>query len=158
GDAVDEIYKKVISQLSVSDEEIYEEQSTLHHTETLLLFAKVKYWVNQLIVIIIGAVVLVIGIIAASGLIKSLRAILTTSNLITDKSNMYLIVNAMADAVFYFLPIMIGFNAAKRMNGNPILTAVVGGIIIHPTILEAASSELNILSIGSINFPFIEYT
>src|SRR5699024_11737751 len=53
---------------------------------------------------------------------------------------------------------MIGFNAAKRMNGNPILTAVVGGIIIHPTILEAASSELNILSIGSINFPFIEYT
>src|SRR5699024_11477790 len=44
------------------------------------------------------------------------------------------------------------------MNENPILTAVVGGIIIHPTILEAASSELNILSIGSINFPFIEYT
>src|SRR5699024_12719352 len=39
-----------------------------------------------------------------------------------------------------------------------ILTAVVGGIIIHPTILEAASSELNILSIGSFNFPFIEYT
>src|SRR5690625_985378 len=158
GEAVDEIYKKVISQLSVSDEEISEEQSILHPTETLSLFAKVRYWVNQLIGIITGAVVPVISILAASGIIKSFLAVLTTSNLITEKSNMYLIVNAMADAVFYFLPIMIGFNAAKRMNGNPILTAVVGGIIIHPTILEAASSELNILSIGSINFPFIEYT
>src|SRR5699024_11601662 len=35
GEAVDEIYKKVISQLFVSDEEISEEQSTLHPTETL---------------------------------------------------------------------------------------------------------------------------
>src|SRR5699024_5686630 len=105
GEAVDEIYKKVISQLSVSDEEL----STLHPTETLSLFAKVKYWVNQLIGIITGAVVPVISILAASGIIKSFLAVLTTSNLITEKSNMYLIVNAMADAVFYFLPIMIGF-------------------------------------------------
>src|SRR5699024_8071704 len=144
GEAVEEIYKQVISQLSVSDEDISEEPSTTNSTEDLSVFGKIKYWINQLIGIITGAVMPVISILAASGIIKSFLAVLTTSNIITENSNMYLIVNAMADAVFYFLPIMIGFNAAKRMNGNPILTAVVGGIIIHPTILEAASSELNI--------------
>src|SRR5699024_12355914 len=102
-----------------------------------------------------GAVVPVISILAASGIIKSFLAVLTTSNLITEKSNMYLIVNAMADAVFYFLPIMIGFNAGKRMNGNPILTAVVVGIIIDTTIMEVAGRELNILSIASGCFQFI---
>src|SRR5699024_3772424 len=35
GESVDEIYKKVISQLFVSDEEISEEQSILHPTENL---------------------------------------------------------------------------------------------------------------------------
>src|SRR5699024_11503501 len=49
GEAVDEINKKVISQLFVSDEEISEEQSILHPTENLSMFGKVKYWVNQLI-------------------------------------------------------------------------------------------------------------
>src|SRR5690625_4645200 len=42
GEAVDEIYKKVISQLFVSDEEISEEQSILHPTENLSMFGKVR--------------------------------------------------------------------------------------------------------------------
>src|SRR5699024_2083322 len=75
GEAVDEIYKKVISQLCVSDEEISEEQSILHPSENLCMFGKVKYWVNQLIGIITGAVVPVISILAASGIIKSFLAV-----------------------------------------------------------------------------------
>src|SRR5699024_11895779 len=98
--------------------EISEEQSILHPTENLSMFGKVKYWVNQLIGIITGAVVPVISILAASGIIKSFLAVLTTSNLFTEKSNMYFIVNAMADAVFYFLPMMLAFSAEKRMNGK----------------------------------------
>src|SRR5699024_12326530 len=124
----------IISQLIVADEVIAEEHAILHPTENLSMSGKVKYWVNQLIGIITGAVGPVISILAASRIIKSFLAVLTTSKLITEKSNMYLIVNAMADAVFYFLPIMIGFNVAKRMNGKRIVIAVVGGIIINPTI------------------------
>src|SRR5699024_8928628 len=74
GEAVDEIYKKVISQLFGYDEEISEEQSILHPTDNLSMFGKVKYWVNQLIGIITGAVVPVISILAASGIIKSFLA------------------------------------------------------------------------------------
>src|SRR5699024_12355137 len=120
---------KVISQLSVSDEEISEEQSTLHPTETLSLFAKVKYWVNQLIGIITGAVVPVISILAACGSIKSFLAVLTTSHLITERSNMYLVVTVMAGAVFCFLPISIGFHAANRVNGTAIVVSYVAGLI-----------------------------
>ena len=72
--------------------------------------------------------------------------------------SIYLMINAMADAVFYFLLILIGFNAAKRIEGNPLLTAVVGGVIIHPTVLEAANNGLDILNLGDFNFPFVAYT
>ncbi len=64
----------------------------------------------------------------------------------------------MADSVFFFLPIMIGFNTAKRLDSNPILTAVIAGVLVHPSILEAANSGRNILRMGSLNFPFVSYT
>src|SRR5699024_11930068 len=84
GEAVDEIYKKVISQLSVSDEEISEEQSIVHPTENLSMFAIVKYWVNRLIGVITGAVVPVLSILVASVIINSFLTILNNTNLITS--------------------------------------------------------------------------
>lgn len=157
GEAVDDIYKEVASLLPFTEDRVAEEVDA-HPTEDLNAFGKMKYWFNQLIGIITGSVAPVISILAASGIIKSILSVLTTSGIITDTGSMYLIVNAMADGVFFFLPIMVGFNAARRMNGNPLLTAVVGGVIIHPTILEAADEGLNILSVGGFDFPYMSYT
>src|SRR5699024_10317057 len=113
---------------------------------------------NKFIGVITGSVMPIINILAAAGIIKGLLAVLTSADIISDSGTAYLILNAMADAVFYFLPVLVGFNAAKRLNGNPLLTAVIGGVIIHPTILEAANSESSIFTLGSFDFPFMAYT
>lgn len=156
GQAVDDIHKEVLAQLNLSDDEPHHEAATLSENSTT--FEKIKHGGNQLIGVITGSVMPIINILAASGIIKSLLAVLTASNLIAETSSAYLIISAMADAVFYFLPILIGFNAAKRLGGNPLLTAVIGGVIIHPTVLEAANNGLNILSVGTFDFPYVAYT
>ncbi|WP_407392032.1 PTS transporter subunit EIIC [Carnobacterium jeotgali] len=158
GPAVEDIHKEIASQLSLSDNQPQETENTTSTSENRTYFEKLKYSGNQLIGIITGSVMPIINLLAASGIIKSLLAVLTASNLVSATGNAYLIISAMADAVFYFLPILIGFNAAKRLGGNPLLTAVIGGIIIHPTVIEAANSGLNILSIGTFNFPYVSYT
>lgn len=158
GAAVEDIYKEVVSQLDISDDTSQETEIAATSSKNRTLFEKMKRSGNQLIGIITGSVMPIINLLAASGIIKSLLAVLTASNLVSATGNAYLIISAMADAVFYFLPILIGFNAAKRLGGNPLLTAVIGGIIIHPTVLEAANSGLNILSIGTFNFPYVAYT
>ena len=158
GTAVEDIYKEVVSQLAISDDQSQETGTTAPPSEDRTSFEKMKHSGNQLIGIITGSVMPIINLLAASGIIKSLLAVLTASNLVSATGNAYLIISAMADAVFYFLPILIGFNAAKRLEGNPLLTAVIGGIIIHPTVLEAANSGMNILSIGTFNFPYVAYT
>lgn len=155
GTAVEDIYKEVISQTHLSNDQPHDETTLKENSTT---FEKIKHGGNQLIGVITGSVMPIINILAASGIIKSLLAVLTSFNLVTETGNAYLIISAMADAVFYFLPILIGFNAAKRLNGNPLLTAVIGGVLIHPTVLEAANNGLNILSIGSFDFPFVAYT
>lgn len=155
GAAVEDIYKEVISQMDLSDDQsnIMETAGTLSEDSTS--FERIKHSGDQLIGIITGSVMPIINLLADSGIIKSLLAVLTASNLVSATGNVYLIVSAMADAVFYFLPILIGFNAAKRVGGNPLVTAVIGGIIIHPTVLEAANNDLNILSIGTFSFPYV---
>src|SRR5699024_4444295 len=112
----------------------------------------------MLIGFITCSIMAIISILADSGIIKSILALLTTSHIIEATGTGYLMIDAMADAVFFFLPILIGYNAAKRLDGNPILTAVVGGVIMYPSILEAADSGMNILTLGSLEFPFVSYT
>lgn len=160
GTAVEDIHKEVLSQLTFSDDESQhtETQTANGLSENSTTIEKIKHYGNQLIGVITGSVMPIINLLAASGIIKSLLAVLTASNLVSDTGNAYLIISAMADAVFYFLPILIGFNAAKRLGGNPLLTAVIGGVIIHPTVIEAANSGFNILSIGTFNFPYVAYT
>lgn len=155
GQTVDDIYKEVMAQLSLSEED---EGQALKNTEDLTAFEKMKHAGNELIGVITGSMMPIISILAASGIIKNILALLTTSHIIEATGTGYLMIDAMSDAVFFFLPILIGYNAAKRLDGNPILTAVVGGVIMYPSILEAADSGMNILTLGSLEFPFVSYT
>lgn len=157
GQAVDSIYEELMALLpnqNSTDDEIPKEG----FKDQKNFSDKIKFGFNEVIGIVTGAVMPIIHILAASGIIKSLLAIGTSSGLVTDSGNAYLIISAMADAVFYFLPILIGYNAAKRIGGNPVLTAVIGGVIMHPTILEAANNESIIMSFGSFHFPFVSYS
>ena len=152
GQAVDEIYEQLTPLLSNPPDE-KEAETPSRFKDQKNFMGKVRYGFNQVIGVITGAVMPIIHILAASGIIKSVLAIGTTSGWIAESGSVYLIINAMADAVFYFLPILIGYNAARRLGGNPILTAVIGGVIMHPSILEAAEEELLILSVGPLDFP-----
>jgi PTS system beta-glucosides-specific IIC component len=157
GQAVEDIYNEV-SPLLTNDatEKEARVESSYKDQETLL--GKLRYGFNEIIGVVTGAVMPIIHILAASGIIKSLLAIGTSSGLIAESGNAYLIVSAMADAVFYFLPVLVGYNAARRLGGNPVLTAVIGGVIMHPSILGAAEEGLNILSIGGLDFPYVSYS
>lgn len=159
GQDVESVYKEVESQLEASEQKPTEVETSSQKIEDQTPYQKVKNSFNQLIGVITGSIMPVISILAAAGVIKSILTLLTVSaDLISTTSSAYLIINAMADAVFYFLPVLIAFNAAKQIGANPLMTAVVAGVIIHPTIIDAANEGLNILTLGTLNFPFISYT
>lgn len=56
-----------------------------------------------------------LGVLAGSGLIKGVLALCTSLNLLTTESGTYIILNAAADAFFYFLPIFLAYTAAKKV-------------------------------------------
>lgn len=116
---------------------------------------------GNLIGFITGSMSPVIGVIAASGIIKGILALLTLpqlGSLLSVKSPLYLTLSAMADSAFFFLPVLVGFAAAKRLNGDPIVTAVIGGVLTYPQIVTWGKAFKTMFVLGGIHFQFLNYT
>ena len=116
---------------------------------------------SNLIGFITGSMSPVIGVIAASGIIKGLLALLTLPQLgalLSVKSPVYVTVSAMADSAFFFLPVLVGFAAAKRLGSDPMIAAVIGGFLVYPQMITWGMSMTTMFSLGSWNFQFLNYS
>ena len=93
----------------------------------------------------------ILGIMAACGMLKGLNTLMVTLGLYSDTCGGYLIINAAGDALFTFLPLFLGYTAAKKFKLKPMLGLAIGAAMCYPAIqqstLSAAAEPLyNILS------------
>ena len=80
-----------------------------------------------------------------TGMIKVIMTLLTTFAGMDTASSTYIILNAMGDCFFLFLPIFLSYTIAKKMGGTPVLFMVVGAAMVYPnlvTLLAGGSLEL----------------
>ncbi len=75
-----------------------------------------------------------IPVFAGSGMIKVLAVLLNFAGVLPADSSTYQLLNMIGDAVFYFLPFFVAYNAAKKMNVDVALSMVLAAIIMHPTL------------------------
>lgn len=109
----------------------------------------------------------IIPAIVASGLLLGIMSALSFMNTngylsIDTSSSLYVIADLVSNTAFTFLQILIGFSAAKAFGANPYLGAVMGAILINPSLQNAytvASEGVNnYLSIfGIYNIELIGY-
>ena len=81
-----------------------------------------------------------LGVLLGASLIIAFAAVLDALGIVNfraaDKSATWVFVDAMWRAVFYFLPIMVAFNAAKKLNVDPWLGATIMGAIMTPNFVS----------------------
>lgn len=75
-----------------------------------------------------------IGLLCACGMIKGLNIILVAIGLLTMDSGMFVLLNAVGDSMFFFFPIVLGYNTAKKLNMSPFTGMIIGAALCHPTI------------------------
>ena len=116
---------------------------------------------NKLIDIISGCFQPILGPLCAAGIIKGLNALLVfILGSSFNNSGTYMILNAIGDSIFNFLPIILGYTAAKKFNVNVIVGMIIGATLCYPTIqtdtLSAAGKAIGTLPfIGSYYTKFI---
>ena len=84
----------------------------------------------------------------AGGLLMALHSVLTAKGLFGEQSVIQMfpvmtdydaLINLVSSAAFAFLPVLVGFSAAKRFGGNTYLGAAMGAAMVSPSLLSAYS-------------------
>lgn len=86
--------------------------------------------------------------ITGAGMFKALLAAVTAFNLLDTTGSTYQILYAMGDAVFYFLPMIIGYTAAKKFGGNPTLVLGLAGLLLYPDFMTLLGGEAAVTFFG----------
>ena len=74
-----------------------------------------------------------LNLLCACGIIKGLLVVLGMTGLPTD-SGIYMLINAAGDCLFYSLPLVLGFNVAKKFEIDPYFGLLFGAALTYPTI------------------------
>ena len=85
----------------------------------------------------------IVNLLSAAGILKGVLAILMATAVLSADSETYLVLNAMADSLFYFLPVLLASTAARKFGANPFTAVVIAGVLLYPsltTVLEAGTT------------------
>lgn len=93
---------------------------------------------DRLIDILSGCFQPFLGILCASGMIKGLSALLSFFIADFHGSGIAVMLDAIGDAIFYFLPIVIGITAARKFHLPEFTGLALGGALIYPSIQASA--------------------
>ncbi|MBO1306287.1 PTS glucose transporter subunit IIA [Enterococcus sp. 669A] len=90
----------------------------------------------------------ILGAMIGSGIIKGLLMVGTMFLGMDAASGTYRILAAASNAIFYFLPIILAYTAAKKFGANPIIAMVIGGALIYPDMLAAFTEGSSLYFLG----------
>lgn len=143
---VNEVYKEFIKSANI-DESSKEELKA----EADKKLNPLQYIIKSLASVFVP----VLPILVAAGLLMGVNNILTSQGLFIEGKSLIEIypqfkdladmINTFANTGFAFLPIFLGFSAAKTFGGNPYLGACIGALMIHGDLLNGYSYPAAVL-------------
>ncbi|AJC68991.1 PTS mannose transporter subunit IIABC [Trueperella pyogenes TP8] len=88
----------------------------------------------------------ILGVLLGASLIIATTAVLDALEIVNfraaDKPAAWVFVDAMWRSVFYFLPIMVAYNAAKKLRVDPWLGATIMAALMTPEFMKLSKPEL----------------
>lgn len=90
---------------------------------------------NRFIELVSAIFLPVVWTLAGAGLFKAFVALAVTLKLLDPESQTFIILDAAADSVLYFLPVLLAITAAKRFNTNQFVLVAIAGALLYPSII-----------------------
>ena len=105
--------------------------------------------VQRLFGFVAGCMTPLLPAMLGTGMVKVLLTLLTTFGLMDKATSGYVILYGMADSFFYFLPVFLAFQIAKKMNGSPALYMVIATMMVYPDIVNLLGGANADLPLGT---------
>ncbi|MED1665293.1 beta-glucoside-specific PTS transporter subunit IIABC [Brevibacillus laterosporus] len=98
--------------------------------------------------VIAGVFTPILPAIAGAGMIKGLLSLAATFGWMSPDDSTYLILNAIGDGAFYFLPLILAFSAANKFGNNPFVAVTVAAAVLHPQLTALLGTGQNTSFLG----------
>lgn len=129
GNHVPLVYKDFLSVAEMRDDDTIQEDNSP------------KGFFNKFMDIISGSFQPLLGVMCAMGIVKGLNAFIGfVVGAGYSVTGTYQVLNAIGDALFYFLPVILGFTSAKKFKLNPMIGMAIGAVLVYPSIQLSAIS------------------
>ncbi|WP_340399096.1 beta-glucoside-specific PTS transporter subunit IIABC [Paenibacillus sp. FSL H8-0079] len=139
GNDVPVVYNALVGNMSKSPEASQASSSTN---------SKKKNPLSAVFDFISGVFTPILPAITGAGMIKGIVALLLTFGWIDAASSTYIILSAIGDGAFYFLPVILGISTARKLGSNMYIGAAIGASVMHPTITALLAPGENVTFIG----------
>ncbi len=123
GEHVTDVYNEILKQLGL------ESNSNVSNNND----DKKESPINRALNVIMGGMGPILNLLCACGIIKGLTVILAILG-VSAESGVYMLLNAAGDCFFYFLPLMLGYNLAKKFEIDPFFGLILAAAMCYPTI------------------------
>lgn len=144
GPSVEQLYNEVAPLLPNSEaKEVVKENAD----------GKKENPVNKAFAFISGCITPTLPVLIGSGLISAILALLTNFTVLSKESSTYLLFNALANAAYSYLPVMVAYAGARRLKTNEYVAA-----FIMLALCSASVTGVEGLSIFGINLMTVKYT
>lgn len=144
GTQVADVYDQLINMKEIKDSKNLikeKEAKNKERTGFLGLLNKFISFISSLFMPFLNA-------ICGAGVLKGVLALCTTMKWLKETSGTYVLLNAAADSLFYFLPIFIAFNAAKQLKVDRFVSVAIAGALLYPQITTLATKNITIKFLG----------
>ncbi|MBE5997448.1 MAG: PTS beta-glucoside transporter subunit EIIBCA [Lachnospiraceae bacterium] len=105
--------------------------------------------IQRLFGFIAGCMTPLLPAMLGTGMVKVLLTLLTTFGVMSSTGPTYTILYGMADSFFYFLPIFLAAQIAKKTNHTVPLFMVVGAMLVYPDIINLLGGAIEGAPMGT---------
>lgn len=98
---------------------------------------------NAFISIITGVFTPFLGVLCACGILKGFLSLFTAIGIMDASGGTYNILYSLGDAAFYYLPVILGYSAAKRFKLPEMEGIIIGLSMVHPYVLNDGTYDIS---------------
>ncbi|KRL14396.1 PTS transporter subunit EIIC [Schleiferilactobacillus perolens] len=141
GNHVADVYDNLVKVGGLASEEAVPDDKSAEHEHVR--------FIDRAIDLVSGIFSPILGVLCATGMIKGFVAMAVTFKWLSETSGTYQIINAIGDQFFYFLPVMLGYTAAKKFGLNHFIGLAIGATLCYPGIVALSSSKNTLFTLFS---------
>jgi PTS system beta-glucosides-specific IIC component len=96
---------------------------------------------DKFVDIVSGIFTPILGVLAASGMIKGFTALFVAISWVDAKAGTYQILQTIGDGLFYFFPIFLGLTAARKFKMSEFSAMAIGAALVYPALSTIMKGE-----------------